>query len=162
MLAAAGKGQHPQWLMIDAIPDGEIFVVVAAHRERAIEALQNGTGIVKIGDRKELGAQDVEDRNGKQGRANAMARDIEQVEGERFGVEPVIAKAVAAEVRARQIAPVGLDRPSERFGEQAANVAAASPNSPSRRCRVCSKVTSMFCNFSRASLSSLMSSTVPS
>jgi hypothetical protein len=58
-----------------------------------------------------MGAENIQNRDAKQGRADAMAGNIEQIEGESFGIKPVITEAVPPEMRTGEITPVGLNRP---------------------------------------------------
>ena len=58
---------------------------------------QHGAGIAKIRGEQQLPAQDVEHGNGKECRADAMAGDVKQVEGERIPIQHMVAEAIAAD-----------------------------------------------------------------
>src|ERR1700733_7786380 len=51
-----------------------------------------------------------------------MAGNIKQVESETVPIEPAVSEAVAAQMRAREIAPLGFNRSSQRSRQEAADI----------------------------------------
>jgi len=66
--------------------------------------------VAEVGLRQRLGAEGVEGRDREQGRADAVAADVEQVHGEVVVVDPAVAERVAPELGRGDEPPVGPDR----------------------------------------------------
>src|SRR5207249_619250 len=84
-------------------------VVLTFHRKRAAQRRQDLAWIAEIRAREGLGAQNVHDRDGEQGCADAVGTNIQQVNGEVIRVEPVIAEGIPAQLTGRNEAPVGVN-----------------------------------------------------
>jgi hypothetical protein len=95
------------------------------HRKRVVERLQHRGRITKIRARRECGsAQHVDDGDGEQRRADAVAADIQQVDGEMIVVDAVVAEGIAAELGGGHQQPVGRGRFGALVGQDGEDVAA--------------------------------------
>ena len=97
----------PRGLVVDAVPDREEEPVLLLHLEGIVEGCKNLARHAEIGLGKGLRAQGVHGRDREQCRADSVAADIEQVEGEMVVIEPVIAKRIAAQLGRGDEPPVG-------------------------------------------------------
>ena len=109
-MAAAGVVDPPRRLVIDAVPDGEVQAVLLVHLERVVERGEHLAGLAEVGLGQRLRPQRVHGRDREQGRADAVAADVQQVEGEMVVVEPVVAERIAAQLGRGDEPPVGPDR----------------------------------------------------
>ena len=122
VMTAAGVEKFAGGPVINAVPDGEVFVVVLGHGKGAVEPGQDRAGITKVDAAQALGAEDIQDGTAEERGADPVAGDIEEIEREGFTIERMITEAVAAEMRTGQVAPLGGDRTGERVGQKAADV----------------------------------------
>ena len=105
-VAGRGVAQATGGTVIDAVPDGAEQLVVALHLVGLIERGEHLPGPAEIGPRQGLRAQRVGDRHRQDGSAHAMAADVDQVEREVLGVDPVVAERIAAQLGRGNEAPV--------------------------------------------------------
>src|SRR6185437_11696968 len=91
---------------VHAIPKREEKVVEIYHLVIGVERREHALGIAKIDVAQRRGLQHMQDANRHEARADAMSADIEQVKRKVFRIDPVIAKRIAAQLRARRKAPV--------------------------------------------------------
>lgn len=97
-VAAAGVEEVSGGFVVDAVPEGEVHLVLFFHVEGFVHAGEDGGGVEEVDACEALGAEDVDGGDGEEGGADAMAADVEEVEGEVVVVDPVVAKGVAPEV----------------------------------------------------------------
>ena len=109
-MAAAGVVDPAGGPVVDAVPDREVQAVLLVHLERPVQGGEDLAGLAEVGLGQRLRPQGVQGRDREQGGADAVAADVEQVEGEVVVVEPVVAERVAAQVGGGDEPPVGPDR----------------------------------------------------
>ncbi len=76
--------------VVDAVPDGEIEIVLAVHLKRLIQRAQHRFRRAEIGVQQGAGAEGIGGGDGEQRGADAVAADVQQVDGEVLSVNPVI------------------------------------------------------------------------
>jgi hypothetical protein len=92
---------------------------VLLHLERFVHAREHCRRVAEIQIGQGLGTQRLERGDREQRRADAVAADVEQVEGEVVVVDPVVPEGIAAELCRGHVAPLGERRPGlDRFGQQ--------------------------------------------
>ena len=95
-VSTAGKVQFTGAAIVDAIPDGEIKIVVLFHLECFVKCRQHAFRNPEVGVRQCLGSDGVERRNRQKGRADPVPADIEKIHGKGIFIKPVITETVPA------------------------------------------------------------------
>ena len=109
-MAAAGVGERAAGGVIDAVPDGEVFVAVLRALEGLIQRGQHLVGLSHVGAGKGAGANDIADGDGEQRGVQAVPGDVDEIEREVIVIDPMIADGIAAERGRRNVAPIDRDR----------------------------------------------------
>ncbi len=108
-MAPPGVVDPPRWLVKHTIPDREKQTVLLVHLESVIECAQDLARQAEIRLWQRLRSESIHGRDRKQGRADAVAADIQQVKGEMVVIEPVIAERVTPQLGRGNESPVGDD-----------------------------------------------------
>src|SRR5215831_16800886 len=117
-MSGAGVPQLARGFVSNAIPHGEIKVVLAVHGKGSIEREQDFAGIAEIHAWKVLRTQNVHDGYREQSRANTMGTDIQQIHGKVLVIQPTITERVATKLTRGNKPPVRLHPVIERRGQQ--------------------------------------------
>src|SRR5262245_855235 len=97
--------------IVDAVPDGEVAVVVPIHLKHCVQCGQDFHRIAEVGRRQGTLAQHVQDTDRQHRRTDAVSSDIDQIEGELTIVEASVTQRVAAKPRRRLQDPLSANRP---------------------------------------------------
>ena len=109
--------------MIDAVPDGEVQLVVMFHLVGLVQRAEHFLRQAEVGVPQGAGAQRVGDGDRQQGGADAVTADVQEVEREVLGIDPVVAERVSAELGGRNEPPVDRERLGDRRRQDRAHVA---------------------------------------
>ena len=105
-VTSAGKAQIVGGESVDAIPGGKIHVVVMLHWKGFVQVAQDIGGITEVRVNQGGSAQHVHHADGEQGSTDTVPADIEQIQGERVVVDPVIAEGISPKLRGGDEHPV--------------------------------------------------------
>jgi hypothetical protein len=96
-MTAAGVGKTPARALVNAVPDGEVQVVLPLHREGRVQTAQYVAWSAEIAGDQTMRPQDVDRGYGKQRSRDAVAAHIQKIDSEVILVEPVITERVSTE-----------------------------------------------------------------
>ncbi len=96
-MAASGIGKLVARVVVHAVPHREGHLVLLGRGKMLVEGREHRAGIAEVGSGQRLRTQHVRHRDGKQGGANPVPGDVDEVDGQAVLVEPVVAERVAAQ-----------------------------------------------------------------
>src|SRR5262249_40995942 len=72
-------------------------------------AAEDGSGVAEVDIGESLRTKRIQGGNGEEGGADSVAADIQQIEGEVLGVDPVVPEGIASQLSCRHVTPGGAD-----------------------------------------------------
>lgn len=128
-MPAAHEAEPARTAVEDAVPQGEVEVVVLLHRERLVHRRRDGGGVGDVHAGQPARAKRVERGDPVQRRAHSVAADVDQRDREVIVVEPAVREGVATEMGGGLEAPFRDDpaRAVERGWEHRAHVCGGVP-----------------------------------
>src|SRR5262245_14351659 len=122
-MTGARIAQLSRSAMVDAIPDREIEMILSLHGESLVQRRQYSLGYAKVGVHQRARTESIGHCYRQQRGADAVAAYVEQINGEVFGIDPVITERISSQFSRRNEPPINSEGFRNRPRQNRKNIA---------------------------------------